>query len=94
MHDAAGFFTFWIVIVGGCQLVLFCVQLKYIRDSLVDAKTAANAAKQSADSLRNIERAYVFIDYELLRDRNAAGGISPFKQIELLCSRILGALQR
>jgi hypothetical protein len=28
-HDAAGFFTLWLVIVGGCQLILFWVQLKY-----------------------------------------------------------------
>jgi hypothetical protein len=50
------------------------------------SRISANAAKQSADSLRNIERAYVFIDYELLRERNTAlkeGGIRN-KQIALV----------
>jgi hypothetical protein len=68
-HDAAGFFTLWLVVVGGAQLVLFWVQLKYIRQSLNDAKIAANAAKlsadaakRSADALPAIERAYVYLD--------------------------------
>jgi len=51
-HDAAGFFTLWLVIVGGCQLALFWVQLKYIRESLNDAAAAADAAKNSADLAR------------------------------------------
>lgn len=69
MHDAAGFFTLWLVIVGGGQLLLFWVQLKYIRKSLNDAKIAADAAKlsadaakKSADALPAIERAYVYLD--------------------------------
>ena len=71
--DSISFFNFSLVLVTGG---LFVIGIKQ-----------ANAAKQSADFLRNIERAYVFIDYELLRERNAAlkeGGISPYKQIELV----------
>jgi hypothetical protein len=49
-HEAAGFFTLWLVIVGGGQLVLFYVQLRLIRESLDDAKIAADAAKISADT--------------------------------------------
>ena len=48
MHDAAGFFTFCLVIVGGFQLALFRVQLKFIRESLTDAKVAADAATEAA----------------------------------------------
>jgi hypothetical protein len=73
LPDSISFFNFSLVLVTGG---LFVIGIKQ-----------ANAAKQSADSLRNIERAYVFIDYELLRERNAAikgGGISPYKQIELV----------
>ena len=33
-HDAAGFFTFCLVIVGGFQFALFWVQLRYIRVGL------------------------------------------------------------
>lgn len=47
-HDAAGFFTLWLVVVGGGQLVLFWVQLVFIRKSLDDAKVAANAARDGA----------------------------------------------
>jgi hypothetical protein len=71
--DPISFFNFSLVLVTGCLVGIGIIQ--------------ANAGKQSADSLRNIERAYVFIDYELLRVRNAAlkiGGISPRKQIELV----------
>jgi hypothetical protein len=41
-----------LVIVGGGQLILFYVQLKLIRESLDDAKIAAEAAKESADVAR------------------------------------------
>lgn len=47
--DAAGFFTFLLVVVGGLQLALFVWQLGLIRESLDDAKIAAEAAKESAD---------------------------------------------
>jgi hypothetical protein len=52
-HDAAGFFTLWLVIVGGSQLVLFWVQLSLIRESLTDAKIAADAAKHGAIAARD-----------------------------------------
>jgi hypothetical protein len=47
-HDAAGFFTTWLVIVGGGQLVLFYIQLKLIRESLTDAEQLAETAKLQA----------------------------------------------
>jgi hypothetical protein len=47
-HDAAGFFTLWLVIIGGAQLALFYVQLKLIRESLIDAQQAADAATKGA----------------------------------------------
>jgi hypothetical protein len=46
--DAGGFFTFWLVIVGGIQAALFLWQLDLIRKSLSDAKDAAKAAGDSA----------------------------------------------
>jgi hypothetical protein len=72
-HDAGGFFTAWLVIVGGGQLALFYVQLKLIRESLVDTKEAADAAQGAANaaekqakiaerSLTELQRAFVFID--------------------------------
>jgi hypothetical protein len=48
--DAAGFFAFGLVVVGIFQLGLFIWQLWLIRESLNDAKTAAEAAKESADA--------------------------------------------
>jgi hypothetical protein len=53
MHDAAGFFTLWLAIVGVCQLVLFWVQLKFIRESLSDAKIAAEAARDGVKVARD-----------------------------------------
>lgn len=50
--DAAGFFTFWLVVVGAAQAILFYVQLHIIRASLDDAKTAADAAKEAADATK------------------------------------------
>lgn len=50
MHDAAGFFTFWLFVVGGAQAILFFVQLRLIRESLDDAKITANAAQDSANA--------------------------------------------
>jgi hypothetical protein len=49
MHDAAGFFTSLLVIVGLFQLGVFYWQLRLIRRSLIDAERAANAAQRSAD---------------------------------------------
>lgn len=42
--------TFGLVVVGGCQLVLFLWQLRLIRESLADTKKAADAANKSADA--------------------------------------------
>jgi hypothetical protein len=50
--DAAGFFTFLLVCVGGIQAWFFWVQLRLIRTSLDDARIAANAAKDSADATK------------------------------------------
>jgi hypothetical protein len=47
--DAAGFFTFVLVVVGSVQVALFLWQLWLIRESLDDTKIAAEAAKQAAD---------------------------------------------
>ena len=46
------FFTFWLVIVAIGQLALFFWQLVLIRESLDDAKIAADAAEQSADAAK------------------------------------------
>lgn len=70
--DAAGFFTFVLMIVGGAQLALFWHQLRLIRASLDDAKIAALAAKDSAnaairqartaeESFANLERPYIYV---------------------------------
>jgi hypothetical protein len=71
-HDAAGFFTLWLVLVGGGQVGLFLWQLRLIGKSLTDAKIAAEAAKTAAnagtrqakvaeDAFTKLERPYVFI---------------------------------
>jgi hypothetical protein len=72
-HNAAGFFTAWLVIVGIAQLALFRWQLQLMRKSLEDAKVAAQAAQQAAITagnqlqlssvaLRAVERAFVFCE--------------------------------
>jgi len=55
--DAAGFFTFLLVVVGCFQIGLFLWQLRLIRESLDDAKIAADAAKQSADATKILAEA-------------------------------------
>jgi hypothetical protein len=71
MHDASGFFTAALVIVGAVQLVLFIWQLRLIRTSLDDAKISADAAADAAkaaarqahvaeETLAKIERPYLF----------------------------------
>jgi hypothetical protein len=59
--------TFFLVVVGAVQVVMFYYQLRITREALRDAKEAADAsklaadaAKESADALPKIERAYVF----------------------------------
>jgi hypothetical protein len=62
--DAAGFFTFALVIVGALQAALFFFQLKLIRESLSPAKEAADAAKLNAQAVVDAERAYLFVTVE------------------------------
>jgi hypothetical protein len=47
-HDAAGFFTLWLVIVGGGQIGLFYWQLRLIKVAADDAKRAGIAAERAA----------------------------------------------
>jgi hypothetical protein len=47
-HDAAGFFTLWLVIVGGGQIGLFYWQLRLIKIAADDAKRAGMAAERAA----------------------------------------------
>jgi hypothetical protein len=56
-HDAAGFFTVCLAVVGGGQLVLFYVQLKLIRESLVDAQKAADASAKGANAAEGAAQA-------------------------------------
>src|SRR5208283_1367214 len=51
-HDAVGFFTLCLFLAGSAQVVLFLWQLWLIRESLDDAKVAAEAAKESADAAK------------------------------------------
>lgn len=50
--DATGFFTFLLVAVGSFQVGLFLWQLWLIRESLDDAKLAAEAAKELSDAAK------------------------------------------
>jgi hypothetical protein len=50
--DAAGFFTLFLVIVGGIQAGLFWVQLKAIREALKPTQEAAEAANATATTAR------------------------------------------
>jgi len=45
-HDAAGFFTLCLVIVGGCQLVMFLVQLRYIRKDIIASNRPRLAVRE------------------------------------------------
>jgi hypothetical protein len=70
-HDAAGFFTLLLVVVGVFQLGLFYYQLRLIRESLEDARVAADAATKSANAATlnaqaviNAERAHLFVSIE------------------------------
>jgi hypothetical protein len=60
-HDAAGFFTFWLVLVGGAQVGLFVWQLRLIKDTLAPAKEAADAAKLNAEAVIEADRARLFV---------------------------------
>jgi hypothetical protein len=58
--DAAGFFTFLLVVVGIFQVRLFYVQLRLIRDGLKPAQEAAEAARDAARHIPVVERAYIY----------------------------------
>ena len=69
-HDAAGFFTAWLVIVGFGQAGLFVWQLLYMRQGMKDATMVAQAAQASAETAKeqvaltkmgviDLERAYL-----------------------------------
>jgi hypothetical protein len=67
--------TVLLVIVGLGQLGLFWRQLTFIRDSLGDAKKAAEAAKEAADAAKisadhipRVERAYLFLALTIKQD--------------------------
>lgn len=79
-NDAAGFFTFWLVIVGIGQAGLFVWQLRYMRKSLTDAQLLAEAAKASADTAKeqvaitkmgiiDLERAYLAVGPSFMQTR-------------------------
>jgi len=58
-QDATGFFTLLLVIVGVGQLVLFWRQLRLIRESLVNAKQAADAAAHGAKAAETNAQAVI-----------------------------------
>ncbi|MBP1064862.1 hypothetical protein JOE51_006329 [Bradyrhizobium japonicum] len=70
--DAAGFFTFGLVVVGVLQAALFFVQLRFMRKGMDDATMAAKAAQASAETAKeqvaltkmgiiDLERAYLAV---------------------------------
>jgi hypothetical protein len=59
--DAAGFFTFWLFVIGTSQVALFYVQLRLIRESLTPAQTAARAAEAAAEYIPTVEGAHVYV---------------------------------
>lgn len=71
-HDAAGFFTLWLVIVGFGQAGLFLWQLRYMARGMEHSTLASQAANTSAiatvaqaeiarDSAVKLQRPYIFI---------------------------------
>jgi hypothetical protein len=54
--------TLILAAIGAGQLWMFLRQLRYMRDGMNDAKSAAEAAKESADSLIAGNRAFVFVN--------------------------------
>lgn len=81
--DAAGFFTFGLVIIGISQAFLFFIQLRYMRKGMEDATTAARAAKISADAamktaeiserlLAQNDRAWVSVQAEIVSNLDFA----------------------
>jgi hypothetical protein len=64
-RDGVVFFTFVLSMVAGIQAALFLWQLRYMREGMEDARVAAGAARQSADTARDafakLERPYLFV---------------------------------
>ena len=87
--DAGGFFTFLLVVVGGLQLLLFAWQLWLIRESLKDAKLAADAARDAAKAatLQAETAAKEFISSHrpklIVRELLRLTSVSPGRSIEL-----------
>jgi hypothetical protein len=52
MKDAAGFFTFGLVLVTAIQATMFYIQLRYMRRGMRDATEAAQAARDTALATR------------------------------------------
>jgi hypothetical protein len=91
-HDAAGFFTFWLVIIGGFQLGLFYWQLRLIRASADDATDAAHAAIEAnqinRDNFIADQRPWVAIsvrpaEVNPVVYHNAQKSVAPFIQVNL-----------
>ena len=61
-HDASGFFTLGLVLVGIGQVVLFYVQLRLMRKTLGPAERAAEAALLQAKAILSAERPYIYPD--------------------------------
>jgi hypothetical protein len=72
IHDAAGFFTLCLVVVGVAQAGLFLWQLRYMRKGLDDTKGASLAAQAAAEAAKeqvaitkmgviDLERAYLSV---------------------------------
>jgi hypothetical protein len=69
-HDAVGFFTLGLVIVGSVQVGLFFWQLLLIKATLGPAEAAAKAADLNAQAVINAQRArlYVIIESQTIGD--------------------------
>lgn len=84
-------FTAILFIAAFIQVGLFYWQLRYMRAGIVDAKIAADAAREAADAAKmsanafcNIERAYVFLDHEEMPKRNPRLGVVPFSTFKVV----------
>jgi hypothetical protein len=64
-QDPIAIFTLGLVFIGAVQAVIFYGQMTLISKSLKPAEEAARAAKEAAEALPKVERAYVFIIPEL-----------------------------
>jgi hypothetical protein len=85
-----GFFSFALCMIAMAQAALFIWQLGYMRQSMKDATTAAQATRRSAiatvaqakiarDTLVKSQRPYIFVyGIERLMTRNDVRGLTPF----------------